>query len=112
MICVSLADAIFLGLSGGSDLKGCAMEWSSGDSGSDYFDCVTDRSSGSSSEETEYQLRPNVVMEEILSGASTRDPNGKAVKNETQRTQTIRKFRRIDTNRKKNRHYRQTRNTC
>lgn len=77
------------------------MEWSSGDSGSDYFDCVTDRSSGSSSEETEYQLRPNVVMEEILSGASTRDPDGKAVKNETQRTQTIRKFRRIDTNRKK-----------
>lgn len=54
LICVLFVDVIFLGLFGGSDLKGCVMEWSLGDSGSDYFDCVMDRSSGSLLEEIEY----------------------------------------------------------
>jgi hypothetical protein len=63
------------------------MEGNSGESGSDYFDCVTDRS-GSSSEELEY---PN--KEASVRG----DFSGKS---EVQKLPAVRGFRRIDNNRR------------
>ena len=65
------------------------MEGNSGDSGSDYFDCATDRSR-SSSEEVEDQAGPSIGTKE--KGTAT---------DEVQRVPTIRRFRRIDNNRRK-----------
>lgn len=69
-----------------------AMEGNSGESGSDYFDCVTDRS-GSSSEELEYQLGPNVATLEV-------DLKGKSAGDEVQRIPIIRRFRRMGNSRR------------
>lgn len=63
------------------------MESNSGDSGSDYFDCVTDRS-GSSSEELERPNKEASVRGEFP-GSS-----------EVQKLPAVRKFRRIDSNRR------------
>ncbi|KAG0607689.1 hypothetical protein M758_8G047700 [Ceratodon purpureus] len=60
------------------------MEGGSGDSESDYYDCATDRSRSSSEE-----------MEDRRGG------RGKVGREEVQRVPTIRRFRRIDTERRK-----------
>lgn len=75
-------------------------EYFAGESGSEYFDCATDRSR-SSSEEPEEPLgsigaRPHEMALEVARGDST----GNSSRDEVQRAPAIRRFRRIDDNRR------------